>query len=252
MGDLFLLSERQMVRISPHFPLAHGVPRVDDRRVVSGIVYVIRNGLQWKDAPKAYGPHKTLYNRFMRWSRLGVFDRIFAALAGEGPKPVRIMIDATHLKAHRTAASLLKKGMFPRRIGRTKGGLNSKLHAVCDGAGKPIILLLSEGQMSDHKGARLILGALPTDSTLIVDRGYDSNWLQEALAEKDITPCIPPTNSSKVPIAYDKALYRQRHKVENMFAKLKDWRRIATRYDRCAHTFFSAVCIAAAVAFYLS
>lgn len=109
-----------MARISPYFPLSHGVPRVDDQRVVSGIVYVIRNGLQWKDAPKAYGPHKTLYNRFIRWSRLGVFDRIFAALAGEGPKPGRIMIDATHLKAHRTAASLLKKGMFPAVSGAPK------------------------------------------------------------------------------------------------------------------------------------
>lgn len=87
MSDLFLLSECQMVRIRPHFPLAHGVPRVDDRRVVSGIVYVIKHGLQWKDAPKDYGPHKTLYNRFIRWSRLGVFDRIFPALAGEGPGP---------------------------------------------------------------------------------------------------------------------------------------------------------------------
>src|SRR5690554_1248831 len=93
MGDLFLLSEAQMGRLSPHFPLSHGMPRVDDRRVVSGIVYVIRNGLQWKDAPTGYGPHKTLYNRFIRWSRLGVFDRIFAGLAGEGPKPERIMID---------------------------------------------------------------------------------------------------------------------------------------------------------------
>jgi len=113
MGDLFLLSERQMARISPFFPLSPGVPRVDDRRVVSGIIYVIRNGLQWKDAPAGYGPHKTLYNRFIRWSLMGVFDRIFAGLAGEGPKPERIMIEATHLKAHRTAASLLQKGMFP-------------------------------------------------------------------------------------------------------------------------------------------
>lgn len=93
MGDLFLLSERQMARIAPHFPLAHGVARVDDRRVVSGIVYVIKHGLQWKDTPKDYGPHKTLYNRFIHWSRLGVFDRIFAALAGAGPRPERIMID---------------------------------------------------------------------------------------------------------------------------------------------------------------
>jgi len=95
MGDLFLLSERQMARMSPCFPLAHGVPRADDGCVVSGIVYVIRNGLQWKDAPKGYGPHKTLYNRFIRWSRLGIFDRIFASLAAEGPKPERIMIDTT-------------------------------------------------------------------------------------------------------------------------------------------------------------
>jgi putative transposase len=113
MSELFLLSERQMARISPFFPLSHGVPRVDDRRVISGIIYVIKRGLQWKDAPKAYGPHKTLYNRFVRWSLLGVFDRIFVALATEGRIPERIMIDATHLKAHRTAASLVQKGAFP-------------------------------------------------------------------------------------------------------------------------------------------
>jgi transposase len=113
MSDFFLLSERQMARISSFFPLSHGVPRVDDRRVISGIIYVIKHGLQWKDAPKAYGPHKTLYNRFVRWSLLGVFDRIFVALATEGGKPERIMIDATHLKAHRTAASLAQKGAFP-------------------------------------------------------------------------------------------------------------------------------------------
>lgn len=81
--------------------------------MVSGIVSVIRYGLQWKDAPEDYGPHKTLYNRFIRWNRLGVFDHIFANLAGEGPKPERIMIEPTHLKAHRTAASLLKQGLFP-------------------------------------------------------------------------------------------------------------------------------------------
>ena len=120
MSDLILLSAAQMRRVAPYFPLSHGVTRVDDRRVISGIVYVIRNGLRWRDAPKGYGPHKTLYNRFMRWSRMGVFDRIFTGLAGAGPKPERILIDATHLKAHRTAASLLKKGMFPGVSGAQK------------------------------------------------------------------------------------------------------------------------------------
>ena len=120
MDDLFLLSEAQMRRIKPFFPLSHGVPRVDDRRVVSGIVFVIKNGLRWRDAPAAYGPHKTIYNRFIRWSRMGVFNRIFAELAGQAGEPDRIMIDATHLKAHRTAASLLKRGLFPDVSGAPK------------------------------------------------------------------------------------------------------------------------------------
>jgi len=113
MSDIFWLSSAQLKRIKPYFPLSHGVSRVDDARVVSGIIYVIKNGLQWKDAPKEYGPYKTLYNRFIRWSRLGIFNTIFSELAGKAGQPDRLMIDATHLKAHRTAASLLKKGLFP-------------------------------------------------------------------------------------------------------------------------------------------
>ena len=110
MSVPFLLTTAQMRRIRPHFPLSHGIPRVDDRRVLSGIIFVIKGGLRWRDAPPGYGPHKTLYNRFVRWSRMGVFSQIFAALADEAGEPDRLIIDSTHLKAHRTAASLLKKG----------------------------------------------------------------------------------------------------------------------------------------------
>ena len=106
--------------------------------------------------------------------------------------------------------------------------------------------------MSDHRGARLVLDALPPASALIADRGYDSSGFRAALMERGIEPCIPSSRSRKVLIPHDKVLYRQRHKIENMFAKLKDWRRVATRYDRCAHTFFSAICIAAAVTVYLN
>jgi len=113
MDELYMLSGVQMRQIEPYFPLSHGVPRVDDRRILSGIIFVIRNGLRWRDAPVAYGPHKTIYNRFVRWSRLGVFNRIFAALAATSNADDCLMIDATHLKAHRTAASLLKKGFYP-------------------------------------------------------------------------------------------------------------------------------------------
>ncbi len=113
MPDLFLLSVDQMSKIEPFFPKSHGIARVDDRRVISGIIYVLKNGLQWKDSPQAYGPHKTLYNRFRRWTELGVFDRIFSHLSAEDGPPDTLMIDATHLKAHRTASSLVKGGFFP-------------------------------------------------------------------------------------------------------------------------------------------
>jgi len=113
LSDLLMLTPEQMRRIEPFFPLSHGVPRVDDRRVLSGILFVIRNGLRWRDAPAGYGPHKTIYNRFIRWSRLGVFNRLLAELSARGGETDNLMIDATHLKAHRTAASLLKKGLYP-------------------------------------------------------------------------------------------------------------------------------------------
>ena len=129
--------------------------------------------------------------------------------------------------------------------------MNSKLHAVCDGDGRPLVMLLSEGQMSDYKGAALMIDALPPAKTMLADRGYDADWFRSALLARGITPCIPSKTNRKVPIPHDKLLYRQRHKIENMFGELKDWRRIHTRYDRCAHAFFSAICIAATVAFWL-
>ncbi len=126
MSDPFLLSRAQMSKIEPFFPRSNGVAGGDDRRVVSGIVCVLKHGLQWKDAAAACGPHRTLCNRFRRRTEPRVFDKIFSHLtASDGPPdtlmPDTLMIDATHLKAHRTASSLLKGGL-PRHIGRTKGG----------------------------------------------------------------------------------------------------------------------------------
>ena len=127
MSNLFWLTDAQMERLKPFFPKSHGKPRVDDRRVLSGIIFINRNGLRWCDAPKEYGPHKTLYNRWKRWSDMGVFARIMAGLAAEGTETKTVMIDATYLKAHRTASSLrVKKGGPGRLIGRTKGGMNTK------------------------------------------------------------------------------------------------------------------------------
>ncbi len=115
-----------------------------------------------------------------------------------------------------------------------------------------MVLLLSEGQMSDHTGAALMLLSLPRAKEPLGDKGYDSNRFREALVERGITPCIPSRKIRKVPIPYDRPLYRQRHRIEDPFGRLKDWRRIAMRYDRCAHTFMSAILLAATVLFWIN
>ena len=123
MSDLFWLTDAQMERLKPFFPLSHGVPRVDNKRVLSGIIFINRNGLRWRDAPAEYGPPKTLYNRWVRWGRLGVFARMLSAMAAEAQNTETVMIDATHLKAHRTASSLRgKKGGATGSSGARKAG----------------------------------------------------------------------------------------------------------------------------------
>ena len=113
------------------------------------------------------------------------------------------------------------------------------------------MLLLTEGQMSDHKGAFQLLSAMPRAKELLGDKGSDSDRFRQALAEREIAPCISPRKNRKVQYHYDKTLYRKRHKIKNVFRRIKDWRRVATRCDRCPHSFMSAICIAATLRYWL-
>jgi transposase len=160
-------------RASAFFPLSRGVSRVDDKRVLSGIIFINRNGLRWRDAAAEYGPHKTLYNRWFRWSQIGVFAQILQELVRQDAETEMIMIDAIHLKAHRTALSLRKKGS-KRLIGQIRGGMNSKLHVVCDSKWRPIQMYPSAGQTSNYVGAAGLLRHLPQVKCLLTDRGYDA------------------------------------------------------------------------------
>jgi transposase len=173
-------------------------------------------------------------------------------LSGAQTERRTVMIDATYLKAHRTASSLrVKKGGLGRLIGRTKGGMNTKLHAVTDANGRPISLFMTAGQVSDYTGAAALLDSLPRAQWLLGDRGYDPDWFRDALEAKGITPCIPGRKTRTEPIRYDKRRYKRRNRIEIMFGRLKDWRRVAMRYDRCPTVFLSAIALAATVLFWL-
>ena len=154
-----------------------------------------------------------------RWA----YQPHFCGTGWQSRKPDQLMIGATQLKAHLTAASLLERGCSPPYRSH-QGRLEFKTPCRVRQHGKPVALLLSEGQMSDYKGDALLLPALPKAKELLGDRSYDADWFRAALREKGITPCIPPRKNRKTQIEYDRQLYKQRHKVENMFGRLKDWR----------------------------
>ncbi len=122
---------------------------------------------------------------------------------------------------------------------------------VSDGRGRPLTFFLSPGQMSDARGAVVLLGDLPKAKRLLGDKGYGADCFRDELKSMGMRACIPPRAKRKKPATYNKRLYRKRHRIENAFARLKDWRRIATRYDRCGDLFLSAICIAAIVIFWL-
>nr|WP_248632990.1 IS5 family transposase [Cereibacter changlensis] len=129
--------------------------------------------------------------------------------------------------------------------------MNTKLHAVTDARGRPLRFFMSAGQVSDYTGAAALLGSLPAAEWLIADRGYDADWFRAALKDKGIRPCIPGRKSRAETVLYDRRRYRRRNRIEIMFGRLKDWRRVATRYDRRPQTFLSAVALAATGIFWL-
>ena len=122
---------------------------------------------------------------------------------------------------------------------------------MTDAKVRPLKFFRTAGQVSDYTGAGALLGSLPGAEWLIADRGYDADWFSEALKDKGIKPCIPGRKSRGKVVRYDKRRYKRRNRIEIMFGRLKDWRRVATRYDRCAKTFLSAVALAATVLFWL-
>lgn len=138
-----------------------------------------------------------------------------------------------------------------RLIGRTKGGLNTKSHAIADAKGRPLKFYMTAGQISDYTGVAALLGSLPAGEWMIADRGYDADSFRDALKDNGIRPCIRVRKSRGTAVRYDKRRYRRHNRIEIMLGRLKDWRRVATRYDRCAKTFLSAVALAATVIFWL-
>jgi transposase len=253
MKHLYWLDDRAWAKIEPRLPRGRrGARRVDDRRVISGIIHMLRTGARWRDCPAAYGPYTTIYNRYHRWSQQGRLVRDLRSFDGPERCLGRRRGDRRHPHQGAPLGGRGKRGDFIQAIGRSRGGRTTKIHALTDEAGRPRVLLLSPGNVNDGTMAIALVAAAGPIRHLMADRAYDANALRAWLAERGTEAVIPSTRSRKVPIPHDRDLYRQRNRIERMFCRLKDFRRGATRYDKLARNSAAAVHLAAIAAFWLN
>ena len=192
---------RRRLAIEPLLPRNQpGARRIDDRRVIAGIVHMLKCGGRWADCPAEYGPATTVYNRWNRWSRRGIWTRMLAALTEEGWIAETAQIDSSYIKAHRSAGGA--KGARADAIGISRGGRTTKVHAFVDLLGRPLRLVLTQGNTSDVKRADLLIDETASMKR-IAERGYDANRIRAALRQQGTISVIPGHRNRKRPIQYD-------------------------------------------------
>ncbi|MEU7997676.1 IS5 family transposase [Micromonospora sp. NPDC049060] len=255
----------------------------DHRQVINGILWKLRTGAPWRDLPERFGPWKTCHERLRRWTADGTWDRILAAAqVHDDGTPVQwtISIDSSIVRAHQHAAGARKKGAPPttsatpgaqdgEAIGRSRGGLSTKIHLAVDGRGRPLSILLTPGQAGDNPQLLALLDAIRVNEpgpgrprkrpeVLIADKGYAHDSTRRALRRRGIRHVIPERSDQVTrraakgsaggrPPAFDKAVYRKRNVVERCFNRLKQWRDLATRYAKRASLYRASLVLIAAI-----
>ncbi|WP_107486473.1 IS5 family transposase [Streptomyces sp. 13-12-16] len=271
------LTDQEWELLAPLIPrAATGRPRVSDRQVINGMVYKIRTGISWRDLPERYGPWQTVYTRFRRYAIDGVFTRalqqIQARADAAGDIDWLVQIDSTIVRAHQHAAATGRKGGISgdepddHALGRSRGGLTTKVHLACDGKGRPLALLVTPGQRHDSVCAHILLERIrvPRSSLgrprcrpdqVIADKAYSSRGFRAYLRRRGIAHTIPEKADQRRhrlqrgsrggrPPGFDRETYRRRNLVERCFNRLKGSRGIATRYDKTATSYEAAVSLA--------
>lgn len=209
--------------------------------MVEAMIFTLRSGSPWRDLPEEFGPWSSVYTRWSRWSKEGVWAAILDLLAQDAEGELR-HLDSSHIKVHQDASNPAG-GQETQAIGRTKGGLNCKLTALVDGLGRPVQLTLAPGQRNDIVAAQEIV--LPHGKRIVADKGYDSDAFREKINSVGSEHCIPPRSGRRAPAKHHRGYYKKRHRVENFFQRIKRKRRIGTRYEKLDINFFAFVTLAA-------
>ncbi|WP_328490786.1 IS5 family transposase [Streptomyces zaomyceticus] len=265
------LSDAEWEFVRPLLPESlRGRKRLDDRRVLNGIVWKFRTGTAWRDVPERYGPWATLHTRFRRWASDGTFDRMLRAAQAKadaaGDIEWLVSVDSTIVRAHQHAAGARKGGLRDPALGRSRGGLTSKIHLACDGRGRPLAFVVTGGNTNDCTRFTAVMEAIRVPRIgpgrprvrpdhVLGDKGYSSRAIRAWLRRRGIPHTIPEradqvSNRARRgsrggrPPAFDRQVYKHRNVVERCFNRLKQWRGIATRYDKTAQSYEAAVTLA--------
>jgi transposase len=219
-----------------------GRPPKDNRLIVTAILCVLRTGTPWRALHEGFGPWGTVYTRYRRWCAAGLWARMLALVARQATGALRA-IDCSHIKLHQDGANP-RGGQAGQAIGRTRGGLNTKLAAVTEGRGRVVAVALAAGQRHE---LHAVAGLVPClrGRRAVADKAFAADAFRAQLRRQRTRTCIPPKRSRRQPAAFHRGYYRQRHKIENCFGRLKRHRRVGTRYDKLAAHFLGFVLLAA-------
>ena len=243
MSDRFVLRDDQWDRIKDLLPGKSGdcgVTAKDNRLFTEAVLWIGRTGAPWRDLPAKFGPWHNVYVRFARWRDTGVWQRILAAVSRD-PDMEELMIDSTIVRAHQHAAGAKKSGT--QAIGRSRGGLSTKIHAAVDALGNPVRIILTVGQQADITQAEALIADFAATSVL-ADKGYDADAFVATIESQGAHAVIPPRSNRTEQRSVDWHLYKNRNLVERFFNRLKQFRRVATRYDKLDTSFLSFIFLA--------
>jgi len=222
--------------------------RLDLVDVVSGIVFVLHEGIRWRALPTVFGRWQSVYSRFYRWTKRGIIEGLFAGVATSLRKGTMCSLDASYIKVHQDANVAHPEN---EAMGVSRGGRTTKVHALTDSAGHAVKLELTGGNVADCTKAPGMIQPVRKGDTVLADKAYDVDALREAIAVLEAEACIPPKSNRRNPASFDKPTYTRRHAVENFFQRMKRCRRLGTRYEKTKLMFMSFVNLFATMDYFL-
>ncbi|UES60021.1 IS5 family transposase (plasmid) [Roseibium aggregatum] len=245
--DRFVLTDAQWAKIEPHClgkPTAPGRSGRNNRLFIEAVLWIVRTGSPWRDLPAMFGNWNTAFRRFRDWREADIFKRIFDALSDE-PDMEYAMVDATIVKVHRHGQGA-KGGPQSQAIGRSKGGMTTKVLALTDALGNLVRFRLLPGHRFDSVGVAPLIDGLEFGA-LLADKAFDSNAIVAELDERGAKVVISQHSRRALPRKIDAEIYKWRHLIENFFCKLKEFKRIAMRACKTDRSFEAFIYLAAAV-----